>query len=181
MVHYAFMPWSRYDIFDADYVEGNYASERRCIGVGAKIWQPEKSLLVNFVFSPKPLDTRYFNQWQSRITERHLKNTGKEKVGAFQVQQVGFDAKAMETELRRDDKLNPRPGALHSNNSLEIYALEKEGDREFSIVNLGKTNIGNLAYHIYSVSEQPLARESITVPKGAVQQILQPVTSTVRI
>ena len=76
--------------------------------------------------------------------------------------------------------MDSRPESLHSNHSLEIYALEKEGNRGFSIVELGKVEIGNLSYFVYLCSEQPLAREQITEPGGAPSSELVPAYSTVK-
>lgn len=92
-----------------------------------------------------------------------------QQVGAFKTQKIFFDALGMAAALKATDTFDSRPETKHSKNSLEIYALEKERNREFSIVQLGKTPIGNLTYHVYSASEQPLAKETVKKPKGTAQ------------
>lgn len=165
-VHYGYSEGIRYNIFDVDYVEGSYPIDKKAVGRFAKITQPQRTYLVNFVFSAQPLKTAYFIKMGfAPLVEPFLHETGRKRVGAFEVHQIGFDAKGMAEKLQREDGYDPRPGVKHSHNSRHIYALKKDGNREFSIVKLGVTQIGNQAYHIYSSSEQPFVREQVIVPR----------------
>lgn len=175
MVTYAYFEWEPFNQGDMQYLEGNYPKVKRWMGFFAGEANPERYGLLNFGLSPQPLVGEQFLQGYWPRTKPYLRLTGSQKIGPFRVTNFYFDAVTMAQDL---GKHNPRgPQEIYGENDLLIYTLTKEGNREFSIVDLGKTQIGNLIYYMYSTSEQPLVKEQVAQRVAVPQLVLESVMS----
>lgn len=167
--------WGRTNIFEPDYPEVIYQRDNRGFGGNGSLVHPERAFLLEYIFSGQKLPASWFvENGYPPYTTRYLSAQSEEKVGKFRVINLAFNAEAMAAALRKKDHLDPRPGVIHTNNSAEIHALEKDGNREYSIVELGSVRIGNLSYHVYSGAEQPLVKEREFRPVSKPQTVPNP-------
>lgn len=170
-------PHPKVTIFDNDFTTTLYDYQKRRIGSkGPSGINPERALLVNLIFSPVPLKPRELIEYvATRGSKPYIKEPVRNKrVGNFETYEFHFEAERYARALKKQDYIDPREGVKHSDYSSERYCLETDGDRDFSIVKLGKQPMGNLTYHVYSAAEQAWVRAPKQAPFEAYRRTLQP-------
>jgi hypothetical protein len=121
---------------------------------------PERKFLLSFIFSPQKLNG--LEVCRTKISDfymQFIQNLGPTKIGKFNAQNYLFDAGRLVNFYRNSNS----PKDFEP----EIYCLEKDGNRQFQIVDVGREEIGNMTYHIYTGSEQALTQDRVASPSGS--------------
>lgn len=172
ILSYQYRIWSGATVYDDDLPQVMYAESKAAIGGVTGRIGLDKEDLLRFTFLPKPLDPKAYLA-RDRATRTSLKFLGYKQVGDFQTLNFRFDTRSWANWLKERSKFDNRPGVKHQYNDALIWCLEQDGDKEFSIVKLGTTNIEGLPIHIYSAAEQPPIAEREGQPNIASRPMLK--------
>lgn len=170
-------------IFDASYPDDWGKFIRQSVGNFSSPINPEKQLLLNFIFSPRELSGKEMIErlpfFYTNMTRECMSYKGTKDTGKFRTTTLGFNAENMYRKLKASEKSDPQEGALHEGYATELTTLQKQGNREFQVIQLGKTRIGTQAFFIYSAAERPIVSEIKPIqhesPVPTTIPILQPV------
>lgn len=174
---YIYSHGSSYNVYDQEFLDGNYAGYMHNIGHDSLFDNPAKTLLLDYIFSPRELSPEDIVEHSfMRKIRNNIKVTKTGKGGpyeAFDVTELYYDSKKFIKFLERIDYPDERPDVLFSQYALQRYAQEQIGDQIFSIVKLGVKDINGTQYHIYTGGEGSMlqSREDVPIRDGVMKAL----------
>lgn len=157
---------------EPDFLEAEYKRNKSSFGFGFDGF-PERGLLLQFLWSPIQLtpDT-YLNHYSQQL-KPFIKPKEIKQVGNFTVFPFYFAARELAKSMNKS-KPPVEPPNLFSTWDPIIYSLEKDGDREFNIVDIGRVKINGKTYYGYSGSDKALVEEPVLHLVSGAAPVLTP-------